>query len=262
MKIHTIRTKHRLAGLAVALAASMGLAYAAAPAPATTITRVFIVMVPLAQDHAFNMGVKAWWKCMRAHGSKQTSYAYDAETGDLTRYIFLNVYSSWGAMDAHSAAGKACMNTFVTAVQPHASGAFSEVAELNAKDSYMPAADPEPAPMLWVDAYRIKPGHEQAFKDCVAQFAAAAAKIHWQGHFEAYDIDGSGQGRENFVLIWPNKNWADIGQDPSPSAKDMMTSVYGAAGAEASHQKYLAAIAETWEDAWSYDKDLSLIPGK
>lgn len=261
MKIHAIRpSKHWLAGLAAALAACAGLAQAAtAPPP---VTRVFIVAVPPAQDHAFNVGIKAWWKCMRTHGVRQATYTYDSETGDLTRYLFLNPYSSWGAMDTHDPAGKACMPVFLTTVQPHASQVFSEVAELNAKETYMPGGDPDPAPILWVDAYRIKPGQGDTFKDSLAQFAAAAAKTHWQGHFEGYDIDGSGQGGENFVLVWPNKNWADVGQDPSPSAKDMMKNVYGAAAAESNHQKFLATIAEHWEDAWSYDKDLSLIPGK
>lgn len=60
----------------------------------------------------------------------------------------------------------------------------------------------------------------------------------------------------------PNKNWADIGQDPSPSVKDMMNGVYGAASAQSLHQAFLATIAEHWDDAWSYDKDLSVIPGK
>ncbi len=92
--------------------------------------------------------------------------------------------------------------------------------------------------------------------------AAAADKAHWEGHFAGYDINGAGQGGEDFVLVWPNKSWADVGQDPSPSAKDLMSSAYGKAAAEANHQKLLGAIAEHWSDAWSYDKDLTLIPGK
>lgn len=260
MRLHSIRaSKHRLAGLAVVLGASMGLAQAAG---ATPVTRVFVISVPPAQDHAFNVGMQAYEKCLRDHGDTQAMYAYEAETGDLSRYAFLEDYSSWGGMDVHGPAGKACHATFTTDVLPHVGQAFSEVSQLNAKDSYMPGGDPDPTPLMWVDAYRIKPGQGPAFHDGIAKFAAAAAKIHWDAHFAGYDSAGAGQGAENFVIVSPNKSWADAGQDPSPSAKDMMDSVYGKAAAESMHRKFIASIAEHWSDAWSYDKELTLIPGK
>lgn len=262
----SVARRFHIIGSALLLSAAIGLAQAAAPAPAAapamTVTRVYIVEVPPAEDHAFNEGVKAWDKCLRDHGIKRASYVYDSETGDLTRYLFLNVYTSWAAMDARDPAGKPCLDIFTTSVQPHASKAFSEVSVLNAKDTYMPGGDPIPWPMMWVDAYRIKPGHGPAFEDALSKLASAAAKTHWQAHFSGYDIEGGGNGSADFVLVWPNKNWADIGTDPNPSAKDMVVSVYGAAAAGSSHQKFTDAIAEHWSDAWSYDKDLSLIPGK
>jgi hypothetical protein len=260
MNVHLIRPlKYLLAGVAVVLAATMGLAQAAG---ATSITRAFLVVVPMAQDHAFNVGTKAWEKCMRAHGTKQATYVYDAETGDLSRYLFLNGYSAWSGMDAHDAAGKACRATFLTAVLPHVGQAYSEIAELNDKDSYMPGGDPDPAPVMWVEDFRIKVGQAPAFHDGLAKFAAAAAKTHWMGHFAGWDIDASGQGGQDFVLVWPNKNWADAGTNPNPSAKDMMGSVYGAANAAAMHEKFMATIEDAWSDIWSYDKDLSIIPAK
>lgn len=259
MNIRAInRSMGRLAGLSLVLVGAMGFAQVASADP---ITRVYIVQVPPAQDHAFNVGVKAWEKCLRDHGTKDTTYAYDAETGDATRYVFLAEYSSWGGMDVHDAAGKACMGLFRSGVSPHFSGVVSDVAVPNAKDTYMPGGDPDPAPMIWVDAFRIKFGQAAAFNDALSKFAAAAAKTHWQGHFAGYDIEGGGQGSEDFVLVWPNKSWADIGTDPNPSAKAMMQSVYGAA-AQSMHQTFVQTVAEEWSDAWSYDKDLSVIPGK
>jgi hypothetical protein len=259
MNTHFVRAStSRLAALAVVLAASMGVAQAA---DLMAVTRVYVVSVPAAQDHAFNVGVKAWEKCLKDHGTKQATMAYDAETGDISRYLFLNAYSTWGGMDAHDAAGKACMATFSTAVLPHVGAAFSEVAMLNAKESYMPGGDPDPAPMLWADAYRIKAGQGPAFHEALRQFAAGAVKTQWNAHFAGYDIAGSGQGGEDFVIVWPNKSWADAGQDPSPSADDMMAKVYGMAAAESMHQQFLGSIAEHWSDVWSYSKDLSLIPG-
>ncbi|MGH8199789.1 MAG: hypothetical protein ACREVO_05420 [Steroidobacteraceae bacterium] len=260
MNTHLVRAcAHRLAGLAVVLAASMGLAQVAA---ATPVSRVYIVEVPPAEDHAFNVGVQAWEKCLRDHGARQATYAFEAQTGDLSRYLFLNQYSSWGGMDAHDAAGMACRDTFGTAVLPHVSGAVSNIAVVNAKDTYMPGGDPDPPSVLWADAYRIKAGQEPAFNAALEKLAAAAAKTHWQGHFIGHDIMGAGKGGADFIIAWPNKSWADVGQDPSPSARDMMDRVYGAAAAESLHRKFVASIAEHWSESWSYDKDLSFIPGK
>ncbi|HEV2269609.1 MAG TPA: hypothetical protein VGR92_09130 [Steroidobacteraceae bacterium] len=252
-------SNHPLAGLAVVLAASAGLAQAAAAGP---VTRIFLVEVPAAQDHAFNVGVKAYDKCLRDHGTKQPTIVYDAETGDLSRYLFLEQRDSWAALDTHDPAGMACRDTFTTMVLPHVGQAFSEFSEINPKDSYMPGGDPDPAPIMWVDVYRLNFAQASAFHEAMGQFAAAAAKTHWEGHFAGYDIEGSGQRGISFTLVWPNKSWSDVGHDPNPSAKAMMESVYGKEAAEAMHRKYVAAIAEHWEDAWSYDKDLSLTPAK
>jgi hypothetical protein len=42
----------------------------------------------------------------------------------------------------------------------------------------------------------------------------------------------------------------------------MMDSVYGAANAASMHRQFTATVQEEWSDAWSYDKDLSIIPHK
>lgn len=260
MNIRTfVPSIRRLASLGWVLAASVGLAHAAGPA---AVSRVFIVVVPPAQDQAFNQGIKDWYKCMHDHGSTDLTLAYSAVTGDLDRYLFVEGHSTWADMDKHDPAAKTCGPTFVSEVLPHAGQAFSEISVLNPKETYLPGGDPDPAPMLWVNAYRIKPGQADAFGDVMAKFAAAAAKAHWQGHFGGYDIEGSGEDGLDFALVWPNKNWADIGTDPTPSIKDLMDGAYGKAASRAMHAKYAAAIAAQWEDAWSFEKDLSYIPGK
>ncbi|HEY6517452.1 MAG TPA: hypothetical protein VIY50_15015 [Steroidobacteraceae bacterium] len=251
----------RLAGFVVVLAAAIGLAQAAA-ATTAPVVRVFVVQVPSAQDHDFIVGVKTYEKCLSDHGTQQATYVYDAETGDLTRYLFLNEYSTWAGMDAHDAAGTACRDVFGTEVLPHVGQAFSQLAVLDPKDTYMPGGDPDPAPMLWVDSYRIKPGQGQEFNAAMQHLAAAAAKTHWEGRFAGYDIAAGGRGAQDFVQVWPNKSWADAGREPSPSPMKMVASVYGAASLKSGHRKFLATIAEHWSDTWSYDKDLSVIPGK
>ncbi|MGH8288060.1 MAG: hypothetical protein ACREV7_03410 [Steroidobacteraceae bacterium] len=241
------------------LAAALAVAQAAGAGP---VTRVFVVAVSPAQDGAFNQGMKSYEKCLGEHGDTRATYAYDAETGDVGRYLFLEPQGAWGDMDAHSPAGEACHALFEAAVLPHVSQAFSEIAEPDAKDTYMPGGDSDPAPIMWVDAYRIKPGQSQNFTGGIAKLAAAAAKAHWEGHFSGWDIDGAGQGGENFVLVWPQKSWADAGTMASPSITGLMDSTYGKTAAEANYRKVMGAIAQAWSDFWGYDKGLSFIPGK
>jgi hypothetical protein len=249
----------RLAGLMVALAASLGVARSAEP---PSVARLYFVVVPPAQNVAFSEGIRTWEQCLRDHGGKQRFVTYAAETGNLDRYLFLEQYGAWSGMDNHDPGEKACAPTFRSEVLPHFDQGFSEIAQLDSKATYMPGGDPDPAAMMWIDAFRIKPGQTDAFDGALAKFTAAAAKTHWPGHFAGYDIAASGQGAESFLLVWPNKSWADIGRDPSPSVKRLMANVYGKAAARANHERFIASVAEEWSDVWSYDKNLSYTPDK
>lgn len=259
MSSRAIRASYRLTCLGVWLAGSLGLARAANP---VRIVRVYVGIVPPAQGSAFVAGLKAWEKCLSNRGSRQRLLTYAAQSGDLDRYMFLEDHEGWAAMDKDDPAATACAPEFRTEVAPHLSQGFSEIAVLNAKESYLPGDGPDPAAMLWVEAYRLKPGYGEAFSEAFARYATAAAKVHWQAHFGGYDIQGSGKGGEDFVLVSPNRSWADLGADPEPSTRQMMESVYGKAAARAIRGKFEGAIAEEWSEIWSYDKDLSYMPAR
>ncbi|HUY83802.1 MAG TPA: hypothetical protein VMU86_04455 [Steroidobacteraceae bacterium] len=231
-------------------------------APVTGITRIYVVTVPPAQDRAFRDGMKHWASCLRDHGAKHMAQVYDAVTGDLSRYALLIPHRSWAGMDRPSAASKACATVVRDEVIPHFSHAFSEIEQIDPKLSYMPGGDQDPPKMVWVAAYRFKPGQQRAFMHATEKFAAAAAKIHWQAHFFGSEIIGAGEGGEEFLMVWPQTSWANVGQDAKPSAKQMMDSVYGAAAARANHEKVLGSIAESWSDIWRFDKKLSYLPAR
>jgi hypothetical protein len=103
-------------------------------------------------------------------------------------------------------------------------------------------------------------GQGHNFHAALEKLAAAAAKKHWEGHFAGYDVMGSGEGGEDFLMVWPNKNWADAGTETKLSAKDMMYSVYGKSAAETNRRRFVQTIAEDGSDVWSYDKQLSVTP--
>lgn len=228
-----------------------------AAAAAMPITHVYIVQVSAPNNHAFRQGMKAWHKCLWAQGDRSPSIVYDAASGDLSRYAILIPHHTWGGMDRTMPGGKACRALFTAAVLPYVQAAYGEITQLSPKTTYMPEPNPQPAPMLWVAAFRIRIGESRQFEEGLAQFAAAARKTHWEGHFSGYDVIGAGEGGADFLLVWPNKNWADVGTQPSPSARQMMDAVYGKARAQAMHKRWAESITDAWSDGWSYDKGLS-----
>jgi hypothetical protein len=256
------RNNSRLTSIAALAALTVASAALARTALAASVTRVYIVDVPAASDHAFREGVAAWHRCERANGDRSTVLVYDAETGDLSRYAFLEPHASWADMDNKNPADEACRVLFRDGVLPTVKDAYSEILQQDPKITYMPGGDPDPAPIVWVSAFRFKPGQSSEFHAGLGKFAAAAAKTHWQGHWAGYDVVGAGQGGEDFLMLWPNKNWADVGTDPKPSDKEMMDSVYGKSAAEANHKRVTDSIADVWSDAWSYDKELSVTAQK
>lgn len=235
---------------------------AAQAADSGGVTRDYDVIVPPPQDHAFREGMKHWEKCLRDHGSSQAIYAYDAETGNQSRYAFLVPHASWAGIGRHTAAGKACQETFERAVAPHFTGVVGAILQVNAKTSYDPDNTSPTTPLWWVDDYRIKPGKYHEFLGIAHAFAAAAAKTGWEVHFHGYEVMGGGKGSPQFLLTFPNKSWAEAGMKPNPSTRKMMDSVYGKAAATALFRKLFHVVKNEWSSIWSYDEELSLVPAK
>ena len=177
---------------------------------------------------------------------------YDAETGDLSHYAFL--YRGHGSPRS---VAEGLQGVFRSHVLPYVEGTYSDLLVPNAKMSHVTGSEPEPAPLAWVTVFRIKPGQSQAFHAFAEKYAAAAAKIHWEAEFQSYDVIGSGHGGADFIVVAPNKNWADAGTDAKPTAKQMMRSVYGKSKADAMHQRFIETIADQSSSVWSYDKQLS-----
>ncbi len=248
--------------LLVATLAARAATSAAARAAPTPVTRVYTVVVSQANDHAFRQGVKDWNHCLQTHGAHHAIQAYDAETGNLGRYLFVVTYPDWAAMDQHGAAGKDCQGTFEKSVSAYVSRVTSHLDVSAPKMSYYPGGDVVKAPMLWVTHFRVKPGHWRQFKGGIEKFAAAAAKTHWQGHFLGLMALGTGRNGYNFIVVWPNQNWADVGTQPKPSQEAMMNGVYGKAVARMLDHAVGHSIADMWSDIWKYDAALTYTPGK
>lgn len=257
MRLQTIRGSFFWAAAAALSAAIAGPACAAQP---EAVTKIYVVEVPPAMDHAFREGMRSWVHCLEAHQASFVLRGYTAASGDLNRYAFLEERRSWADLDTEDPAAKACDATFLTDVVPHFSKSAAEFAQPTAKISYMPADAPGTAPIVWVDAYRFKPGHKKDFIAFAAKFSAAAAKAHFSQPYIGYEVFGAGYGGEELLLVSPGSNWAQIGADPSPVPEKMMEEAYGKKAAQAMHEKAMASVAGHWADAWRYEKSLSYSP--
>lgn len=248
----------KVMAIAVAAFASGGLA-AQAAAPAA-VHRFYEITVAPAQDHAFQEGIKTWLQCLHQHGETHAMWAFDQITGNLDHYVFENDTTTWAAMDTHDMAGNACWPTFVSAVEPHTSKAVSWVAQDMPKLSHPGAM--KDMDYFYVASVKVKPGQGANYEEALGKFAAAADKTKWDANWEAMSVIAGGRGAADYNLVWPNKSWAEMGEDPSPSAKAMMEHVYGKVAAAANRKQYLAAIEHSWSSIYKYDKDLSYTPAK
>ncbi|WP_176212446.1 hypothetical protein [Metallibacterium scheffleri] len=215
----------RVMVVAVAVFASGGLvAQAAAPA---AVHRFYEITVAPAQDHAFQEGMKTWLQCLHQHGATHAMWAFDQVTGNLDHYVFESGDTTWAAMDSHDPAGKACGPTFVSAVEAHFSKGRSWVEQDMPKLSHPGAM--KGMDYFYVTGIKVRPGQGQEFEEALGKFAAAASKTKWDANWDTTSVIGGGRGAEDYNMIWPNKSWAEMGEDPSPSAKAMMEHVYGKA---------------------------------
>lgn len=259
MRLQTIRPLTFCAAAAALGTVFAGPVLAAQPEP---VSKIYVIEVPPAMDGAFREGVKSWVRCLEAHKAAFTLHAYNAESGDLSRYAFIENHPSWGDLDTHDPASKACGETFREDVLPHFTEGYAEFAQPTAKISDATGEYSDAAPIVWVDAYRFKPGHERDWLAYAAKFAAAAAKAHFNQPFEGYEVFGSGHDGEQALLVGPGKTWAEVGADPVPDPDKMMEQAYGKKTADALRDQAMAGIAQHWADAWSYDKELSYVPKK
>ncbi len=241
------------------LLAVPNLAIAATSGP---ITQLSIFAVPPRHAQSFDQGIERWERCLRARGETETIEGYRAQTGDLGRFLILVPHRSWADMDRSDPAAKACATSFKRNVLPNSSDIRREFWQQDPRLSWMPGSNSGPAPMLQIDAYRIKAAKESSFKAVFRKFVAAAAKIHWQEHFLGLDVYASGRDGENFVLLAPEEAWASAGLQPKPSVPDMMRGVYGLASARAMHREFVGSLVDEWSDIWRYEKSESYIPAR
>jgi hypothetical protein len=239
----------------------------AADANKVAVTRDFTDTVEPAQQQAYEAGVKAYNQCLRDHGVKYDEYTVTHETGDDTYKYSSDIGPYiWADFDALDAAAKPCSATWHTKANPYLKSESSVFMVDQSDMSHMPADWEKQAPpaLLNVIYYTLKPGHEAmtAFTDAAKKIAAAAAKSKWPYYFRALQVRGGDAGAPDYVLVIPEKSWADYGTEPSPSLWKMVESAYGKADTAALRKSLNDSIKDSSSHVDRYSADLSYIAGK
>jgi hypothetical protein len=247
--------------MASALALSAFSGAFAAEAGKANVYRDFSDTVAPAEQEAYEAGVKAFNQCLHDHGFKFSWVAWNHETGNVYSYSYVAGPYTWADFDTMHAQGHDCEAAWRKQANPHLKGETSAFMEEQADMSHMPKdADQQPPPALIGVMYvHLKGGHEahEAFVNAAKKIASAAEKSKWPGYFQTAEISYGDEGAPDYILVFPNKNWAEVGMEPNPPLWKMMEGVYGKIEAAAIRKSLGDSIEKTSSHIDSYNADLS-----
>ncbi|MGH8213706.1 MAG: hypothetical protein ACREPP_10820 [Rhodanobacteraceae bacterium] len=238
----------------------------AADANQMVVSRNYNDTVAPVDQQAYEAGVKAFNECLHKHGSKYTWTALSHETGNVYKYSYVIGPYTWADFDAMGATDKDCDATWRSQGNPHLKDETSSFLVDQPDMSHMPTGwnkQPQP-PLMSVTYFTLNPGHEAnvAFTTAVKQIAAAAMKAKWPYYYRTLKVEGGDEGSPDYILVFPQKSWADYGMEADPSVWKMLEGVYGKSDADALRKSINDAIKTSSEHIDSYNADLSYTAGK
>lgn len=225
------------------------------------VARDFTDMVAPADQQAYEAGTKHFNQCLHQHGFKYNWTAWTHETGDTYSYSYVSDPMPWASFDAMDTAVKACLGVIHSDVNPHLKGEISAFMQAMPELSHLPKDMGPPPPLIEVRYFMLKPGHQamETFMAAVKKIAAAAAKSNWPHYFQFTRMIDAGDGAPDFILVIPDKNWADVGTEPDPDVWKMIENVYGKSDAATIRQSINDAVAKQSSHVDSYNAELSYI---
>ncbi|WP_329742814.1 hypothetical protein [Dyella sp. A6] len=228
------------------------------------IIRSYTDWVAPADQQAYESGIKAYNKCLGAHGFKYAWVALNRETGNVYAYSYVSDPLSWADFDAMREAGKACDTSFRQNVNPHLKGESSGFMKRETAMSHMPKGASLGEGYFSVVLFTLKPGHEmyKSFGDTVKKLAAAADKSNWPGRWQMMRVIASGSDAPDYVMVDPSKDWADFGTHINPTFWKMVSNVYGDAEAQALRKSLDASLKHVSSHVDHYNAGLTYRPGK
>ncbi len=232
----------------------------AADANKATVCRDYTDTITPASQDACEAGVKAWNQCLRDHGSKDAWIAWNHETGNVYSYSYVTGPHTWADFDAMRATSQACDATWRKMANPHLKGETSAFMVLQPDMSHMPmAADAPPPAFIDVTYITLEHGHQAhaMFAEVAKKIAAAAAKANWAAHYSILEIRGGDDGAPDYIVVSPNKSWAEVGADANPPLWKMVEGAYGKTQADSLRKQLNDATEKFSSHIDRFNADLS-----
>jgi hypothetical protein len=230
------------------------------------VYRDFSDTVAPADQDAYEAGVKAYNQCLHEHGFKYTWNAWNHETGNVYQYSYVTGPYTWADFDAMHTTGKACDATWHKMANPHLKSEMSAFMIEHPEMSHMPKSNGTDAPPALIEVlyFTLKSGHEahEAFTDGAKKIAEAAEKSNWSGHFAIYEIRGGGADAPDYLVLFPDKSWADVGMEANPPLWKMMEGVYGKTKTAALRKSINDSIEKSSSHIDSFNADLTYTAAK
>ncbi|GAB3790938.1 hypothetical protein [Dyella agri] len=225
------------------------------------VARDFTDMVAPADQQAYEAGTRHFNQCLHQHGFKYNWTAWAHETGDTYSYSYVSDPMPWASFDAMDAAVKACLGVIHSDVNPHLKSEISAFMQAMPELSHLPKDKGPPPPLIEVRYFMLKPGHQavETFMAAAKKIAAAAAKSNWPHYYQFARMIDAGDDAPDFILVIPDKSWADVGTEPDPDVWKMVENVYGKSDAAAIRQSINDAVAKESSHVDSYNAELSYI---
>lgn len=231
------------------------------------VTRDWSDTVAPADQNAYEAGVKAYNQCLRDNGVKYDEVAYTHETGDTYKYSYVTGPYTWADFDTLRTQSKPCDAVWRSQANPHLKGETSAFFVDEPDMSHMPAnwgKDDMRPPLIHVLYFTLNQGHaaDEAFTSVLKKAAAAANKSKWPYYYRVLAVQGGDEGSPDYLIVIPNKSWAEFGADPDPTFWKMVGNAYGQADVDAMRKSFGEAIKTSSDHVDSYSADLTYSGGK
>lgn len=233
----------------------------AADANKANVYRDYTDTVAPADQDAYEAAVKAFNQCLREHGVKYSWVAWGHETGNTYKYSYIAGPVAWADFDTMHTQMKPCDSTWRTKANAHLKGETSAFMVEQADMSHEPKGGDKNAVPQLIDVifFTVKEGRDahEAFTGAVKKIAAAADKSGWSSPFRTFEVRRGDVGAPDYVVLLPNKNWADVGTEPNPPLWKMVEGVYGKADADALRKSFGESIKDSSSHIDSYNEELT-----
>jgi hypothetical protein len=226
-----------------------------------TVARVYITQPKAGMTQQYEEGRK---RHMNFHQQQNDTWAWETwevATGpEAGSYLTVTGRHHWKDFDEWEAKLAKADNADATAnLDPYSASSSNSFMVLLPDVSRVPQ-DIQPAKMVEVIHYMVKPGSERAFQEAIGKVHQAIQKANWEPNQNyAWYTTMNGGEHPHFALVVPHNSWAGM-EPPEQTMEAMLEQTMGKAETESLMSSFSNATQRVWSEMLVYRPDLSYHP--